>query len=453
MLDKDTMVALASPEGHGAIAMIRISGSKAFSIISNIFRPLKKVNIKSKLTLGFIFDKEEKIDQVLMTYFKSPSSYTGEDLVEISCHGSPYIYRRILHLFIKTGIRMANPGEFTLRAFLNGKMDLSQAEAVVDLIASESQVDHKLAITQFRGETYKKINFLRKKLIDLASIIELNIDFSEENEEILNHSKFVPLLIQIKEQIQHLLNSFHLINSIKEGIQIVIIGGPNVGKSTLLNTLVKYDRAIVSEIPGTTRDFIEETIYLYGIRLKLIDTAGIRPSKDRIESIGIKLTYEKISNSQVVLYLFDVMYYNITKIIKEFSLIEKKFTINNIIIIANKCDISNKYIFLKEYSGILYNISAKNKEGIDKLLAVISKFLDKSYLQSNIVLSNIRHYEALQETLYTVNAIYYGIEQGSTADFIAADIRKALYYLGKISGEITTDELLTNIFSKFCIGK
>lgn len=447
------MVALASPEGHGAIAMIRISGSEAFSILSNIFRPLKKVNIKPKITLGFLLDKEEKIDQVLVTYFKSPNSYTGEDLVEVSCHGSPYIYRRILHLFIRTGIRMAYPGEFTLRAFLNGKMDLAQAEAVADLIASESQVDHKLAITQFRGETFKKIYFLRKKMIDLASIIEINIDFSEEDEEIPDYSKFVPLLIQIKEQIQYLLNSFHLISSIKEGIQVVIIGGTNVGKSTLLNTLVKYDRAIVSEIPGTTRDFIEETIYLYGVKLRLIDTAGIRPSKDKIESIGIKLTYDKISNSQVVLYIFDAMFYNITKIIKEFSNIEKKFTINNIIIIANKCDLSKKFFFLKEFSSIFYNISAKNKEGIDKLFEVISNYLDKKYLQSNIVISNIRHYEALQKTLYTVNAIYYGIEQGSTADFISADIRKALYYLGKISGEITTDELLGNIFSKFCIGK
>jgi len=453
MLDKDTMVALATSDGYGAIAVIRISGPEAFSTLSNIFRPLKKVNIKNKITLGYILEKEESIDQVLVTYFKAPKSYTGEDLVEVSCHGSPYIYRRILHLFIKTGIRMAYPGEFTMRAFLNGKLDLSQAEAVSDLIASESQVDHKLAINQFRGETYKKIQLLRREFIDFASIIEINIDFSDEDVEVPNYSKLSTFLLQAKENIQHLLDSFHLGNAIKEGIQVVIIGGPNAGKSTLLNTLVKYDRAIVSDIPGTTRDFIEETIYIHGVKFRIIDTAGIRPTKNKIESIGIKLTYEKISNAQVILYIFDAMYYNRTKILKELYYIDKKFTTNNIILIANKYDDSSKKLFLKEFSVKFYNISAKNKEGLNELLEVIYRLLDKSYLHSNTVLSNVRHYECLQKTLSIVYAIYNGITQGSTADFIAADIRKALYFLGKISGEITNDEVLVNIFSKFCVGK
>lgn len=450
MLYKDTMVALSTTEGHSAIAVIRISGSEAFSTISNIFRPLRKVNIKNKIILGFILDKKEKIDQVLVTYFKAPNSFTGEDIVEVSCHGSPYIYRRILHLFIKTGIRMASPGEFTMRAFLNGKMDLSQAEAVSDLIASESQIDHQLAITQFRGETYKKIQFLRKKFIDFASIIEVNIDFSEEKEDVVNYSKLATFLLQVKEHIKHLLNSFNVGSFIKEGVQVVIIGGPNVGKSTLLNTLVKYDRVIVSDIPGTTRDFIEEAIHLHGIKFILIDTAGIHPTKDKIESIGIKLTFDKISNAQVVLYVFDAMFYNITKMLKELSNINKT---NNIIIICNKYDVSSKKLSLKEFSGIFYNISAKNKKGIDELIGAIYNLLDKKYLQNNTVISNIRHYEALQGALSTVNSIYNGIEQGLTADFIASDIRKVLYFLGKISGEITTDELLINIFSKFCIGK
>lgn len=451
--DKDTIVALATSDGHGAIAVIRISGLEAFSTISKIFKPLKKVNIKDKITLGYIFEKEERIDQVLITYFKAPNSYTGEDIVEVSSHGSPYIYRRILHLFIKSGIRMALPGEFTMRAFLNGKIDLTQAEAVSDLIYSESQVDHQLAITQFRGETYKKIQLLRKEFIDFASIIEISIDFSEDYVEIPNYSNLSTLLVQMKENIQHLLSFFHIGNFMKEGIQVVIIGGPNVGKSTLLNTLVKYDRAIVSEIPGTTRDFIEETIYLHGVKFKLIDTAGIRNTKDKIESLGIKLTYNKISNAQVILYIFDSMSYNITKIIKELFFIYKKFKINNAIIIANKYDLSKKKLFLKEFLDKFFNISAKNKEGIDELLEIIYKLLYKKYLQSNTVLSNIRHFEALQRTLSTVEDISHGIEKGSTADLIASDIRKALYFLGKISGEITSEELLLNIFSKFCIGK
>lgn len=451
MLNKDTIVALASPEGHGAIAVIRLSGAEAFLAISNIFKPIKKKN-KDKILLGFILDKEENLDQVLVSYFKSPNSYTGEDLVEISSHGSPYIYRRILHLFIKTGVRMAFPGEFTIRAFLNGKMDLAQAEAVSDLISSESQIDHKLAISQFKGETYKKIKLLRKEFIDFASIIEISIDFSTENLELPNYSQLSIFLLQAKEQIKNLLKSFHLVNSIKEGIQITIIGGPNVGKSTLLNTIVKYDRAIVSDIPGTTRDFIEETIYLYGIKFKIIDTAGIRPSKDEVESIGIKLTYEKISNAKVTLYILDAVNYNRTKFLKELYKIYKKYT-NKIIIIANKYDVSFKKLFLKNLSTKFYNISAKKKEGINELKNSIYNFLDKKLLQCKVLLSNVRHYESLQRALFTVYTICHDIEQGFPSDIIATDIRKALYFLGKISGEITSDELLVNIFSKFCIGK
>lgn len=452
MLDKDTIVALATSDGHGAIAVIRISGSEAFLTLSKIFRPLKKGNIKEKITLGYILDKEERIDQVLATSFKAPKSYTGENLVEVSCHGSPYIYRRILHLFIKIGARMANPGEFTMRAFLNGKMDLAQAEAVSDLIFSESQVDHQLSLLQFEGETYKKIKLLRRKFIDFASAIEIIIDFSEENVEKPNYSKLSTFLLQAKEHIKHLLESFHLGNALKEGIQVVIIGGTNVGKSTLLNTLIKYNRAIVSDIPGTTRDFIEETIYFNGIRFRLIDTAGIRHTKENIETIGIQLTYEKVRNAQMILYLFDAIHYNTTKILKELSNIEKKFSIKNIIIIANKYDISSKKLFLNDFSGTFYNVSAKNKEGIDELLESIYNILDKRYFKTTI-LSNIRHYEVLKRILATVDALYYNLEQGITDDLIASDIRKALYYLGKISGEITTNDLLENIFSKFCIGK
>jgi tRNA modification GTPase len=268
-----------------------------------------------------------------------------------------------------------------------------------------------------------------------------------------NYSKLSTFLLVAKENIKHLLNSFHLGNAMKEGIQGVIVGGPNVGKSTLLNRLVKYDRAIVSDNPGTTRDFIEEIINLHGVLFRIIDTAGLRPTKDKIESIGIKLTYNKISNAQIILYLFDAMSFNRTKILKELSNINKKFTQYNIIVISNKYDLSSKKLFLKEFSGKFYNISAKNKEGIDELLEEIYNFLDKKYLQSNTGISNIRHFEYLQKTLFTVYSIYNSIAQGTTADFIASDIRKSLYFLGKISGDITSDELLENIFSKFCIGK
>lgn len=452
MLNKDTIIALASPEGHGAIALIRLSGTKAFLALSNIFRPFKKINLKDKILLGSILDNEEKIDQVLVYYFKAPKSYTGEDIIEISCHGSPYIYRRILHIFLKTGIRMALPGEFTMRAFLNGKMNLSQAEAVSDLISSESQIDNKLAIYQFNGETYKKIKLLRRKFIDFASIIEISIDFSNENLNIPNYSQLSTFILQTKEQIKDLLKSFHLVNSIKEGIQVSIIGGPNVGKSTLLNTIVKYDRAIVSDIPGTTRDFIEETIYLHGIRFKIIDTAGIRPTKEKIESIGIKMTYEKISNAKVILYILDALDYNRTKILKELYKIYKKYT-NKIIIIANKYDISFKKIFLKEFLGRFYNISAKKKENVDDIIIILYNLLENKVLQIKTLFSSVRHYDCIQKTLCTIYTIYYNIEQGFTYDIIANDIRKALYFFGKISGEITSDELLVNIFSKFCIGK
>lgn len=454
MLEKDTIVALASSDGHAAIAVIRISGLEAFSTLSNIFRPLKKVNIKDKITLGYILDKEDRIDKVLVTCFKAPNSYTGENIVEVSCHGSPYIYRRLLHLFIKSGLRMAAPGEFTMRAFLNGKMNLYQAEAVSDLISCEYQIEHKLAINLFRGETNKKIQLLRKSFIDFASLIEISIDFSEENVDGPNYSKLSTFLLEAKENIQHLLNSFHLGNAMKEGLKVAIVGGPNVGKSTFMNSIVKYDRAIVSDIPGTTRDFIEEIINLHGVLFKIIDTAGLRPTKNKIESIGIKRTFYKISNAQIILYLFDAMYFNRTKILKELSFVHKKFTTYNIIVISNKYDISSKkLIFKKEFSGKYYNISAKNKEGIDKVLEAIFSLLDKKLLQSNTVISNVRHFEALQRTLSTVNTIYNSIVQGTTADFIAADIRKALYFLGKISGEITSDDILKNIFSKYCIGK
>ncbi len=453
MFEKNTIAALATPDGVGSIAVIRISGVEAFSTLSNIFKPLKKVNIKEKIILGSILDKEEKIDQVLVTFFKAPKSYTGENLVEISCHGSPYIYRRLLHILIKTGIRMANKGEFTLRAFLNGKMSLSQAEAVSDLIVSESQADHKLSLTQFEGEINKRLKFLRRKFIDFASILEISIDFSEENVERPNYSNLSTFLLQAKDHIQHLVNSFYLGNAIKEGLQVVIIGGPNAGKSTLLNTFLKYDRAIVTDIPGTTRDFIEEIIYLNEIRFRLIDTAGIRNTKENIEKIGIQLTYDKVSKAQLILYLFDALQYNTTKILKEFYNIEKKSSRKKIIIIANKYDVSSKKLFLNDFSGKLLNISAKNKEGIDELLETIYNILSNRYLETNTIISNVRHYEILKKTLFTVDSIYNGIEQGATSDLIADDIRKALYYLGKISGEITTNDLLDNIFSKFCIGK
>ena len=446
---KDTICALATGSGMGAIAIIRTSGIKAFAICNKVFSK-NITDVKShSIHFGTLKKGEEIIDEVLIGVFKNPNSFTGEDVFEISCHGSVFIQQQILQLLTENGARIANPGEFTLRAFSNGKMDLSQAEAVADLIASESKKSHQIAITQMRGGFSNDLKILREQLINFASLIELELDFSEEDVEFANREQFNQLLLLIKEKLTKLIDSFQLGNVIKNGISVTILGAPNVGKSTLLNVLVNEDRAIVSEIAGTTRDTIEDVINIEGIQFRFIDTAGLRDTKDTIEKIGIKKALEKAEKAEVVIYLLDATT-NIEAQEKEIVKIKKLQ--NKLIVVVNKTDLNpNIYETLKEKNYLF--ISAKNKDGIEDLKKTIIKSIDTNLSSDETVISNSRHQEELSNTLKEIIAVMGGLNNGISGDLLAINIRQALYHLGLITGEVTTDDLLGNIFSKFCIGK
>ena len=446
---KDTICALATGSGMGAIAIIRTSGIKAFAICNKVFSK-NITDVKShSIHFGTLKKEEEIIDEVLISVFKNPNSFTGEDVFEISCHGSVFIQQQILQLLTENGARIANPGEFTLRAFSNGKMDLSQAEAVADLIASESKKSHQIAITQMRGGFSNDLKILREQLINFASLIELELDFSEEDVEFANREQFNQLLLLIKEKLTKLIDSFRLGNVIKNGISVTILGAPNVGKSTLLNVLVNEDRAIVSEIAGTTRDTIEDVINIEGIQFRFIDTAGLRDTKDTIEKIGIKKALEKAEKAEVVIYLLDATT-NIEAQEKEIVKIKKLQ--NKLIVVVNKTDLNpNIYETLKEKNYLF--ISAKNKDGIEDLKKTIIKSIDTNLSSDETVISNSRHQEELSNTLKEIIAVMGGLNNGISGDLLAINIRQALYHLGLITGEVTTDDLLGNIFSKFCIGK
>ncbi|MCF8365728.1 MAG: tRNA uridine-5-carboxymethylaminomethyl(34) synthesis GTPase MnmE [Bacteroidales bacterium] len=458
----DTICALATAPGTGAIALIRLSGSDSFPIIDKIFKPAKKgFSVKNAKThtihFGTIDDDQGTLDEVLVYVFKQPNSYTGDDSIEISCHGSPFIQQKIIELLIQHGARMANAGEFTLRAFLNGKFDLSQAEAVADLIASNSKYAHDLALDQMRGGFSKKIKDLRTELVDFASLIELELDFSEENVEFADRNRIMLILSKLKSEISALLNSFSIGNVIKKGIPVAIIGKPNVGKSTLLNTILQEEKAIVSEIPGTTRDSIEDTIIIEGVAFRFIDTAGLRVSDDKVETMGIERTLEKIAQARIILFVFDVTNCNIDQV-KE-VLDEHRHLIEDpskrIILIGNKIDqlveIPKGFKDLVELETIF--VSAKRNENINLISDSLLKSVDIDKITDNTIVSNIRHYEALSNSLRSIEEIVLGFENDIPSDLIATDIRNALYHLGSITGEVTTDEILGNIFSKFCIGK
>lgn len=458
MSDQDTIVALATPEGKGAIAVIRISGSKSFSVLESVFepsRPGKKIGEQASHTLhlGHIFDKNTLLDQVLISLFRAPNSYTAEDIIEISCHGSPYITRSILQLLIKKGARMARPGEFTLRAFLNGKIDLSQAEAVADLIASEAQADHALAMRQLRGGISDQIRSLRSELVDFASLIELGLDFSEEDLEFADRSHLSNLLETIERHLKVLLDSFALGNAIKQGISVAIVGPPNAGKSTLLNALLKEERAIVSDIPGTTRDVIEDQVTIGGVRFRFIDTAGIRETQDKIEALGIEKTFERIHQAQVIFYLFDIADFEKETLLGELQKLYKNHPDKTIFVIANKSDLSRESFSLKGVPGEIFRVSAKKKEGIDRLTKALSTLVDHRALEDRALITHGRHYEALHEALRAIHNIKEALDEKRTGDLLSTDVRCALDYLGEISGEVSNEELLGNIFSKFCIGK
>lgn len=468
MLNQDTIVALATPSGAGAIAVIRLSGDKAFDIVDSCFKSIKTNKRLSNqkthtIHLGHIIDGQRTIDEVLVSVFKNPNSYTGEHVVEISCHGSNYIQQEIIQLFLRKGCRMATAGEFTLRAFLNGKLDLSQAEAVADLISSDNEASHQIAMQQMRGGFSSEIAKLREELLNFASLIELELDFAEEDVEFADRSQFKALIERIRFVLKRLIDSFAVGNVIKNGIPVAIVGEPNVGKSTLLNVLLNEERAIVSEIAGTTRDTIEDEISIGGIGFRFIDTAGIRETKDVVESIGIKKTFEKIDQAQVVVYLFDATDFknSSSKFQVEIEKIKNKYPLKPLLIIANKVDKlseedkSKLDATLSTVEGSHFiSLSAKHKIGIDALQEKLLSFVNTGALRNNdTIVTNSRHYDSLLKAFEEVEKVKDGLDSQLSGDLLAIDIRQALYYFGEITGEITNDDLLGNIFANFCIGK
>ena len=453
---------MATPAGAGAIAVLRLSGPEAISVASSLFTSVSGKNLSEQKShtvhLGHIKDGEKIIDEVLLTIFKNPNSYTGEDVVEISCHGSNYIQQEIIQLCLRKGCRMAEAGEFTLRAFLHGKMDLSQAEAVADLISSESAASHQLAMQQMRGGFSSEIKKLREELLNFASLIELELDFAEEDVEFANRDEFQNLITRITKVLKRLIDSFAIGNVLKNGIPVAIVGEPNVGKSTLLNALLNEERAIVSDIAGTTRDTIEDEISIGGIGFRFIDTAGIRETTDMIEGLGIKRTFEKIDAAQVVIYLFDAEKFQVSgsKFQFEIETIKNKYPLKNLVIVANKIDKLSKKELQNLRTSIedLHFLSAKKGFGVHELQEKLLEFVNTGALRSNeTIVTNSRHYDALLKSLEEIIKVQDGINSGLSGDLLAIDLRQALYYLGSITGQVSEDEILGNIFSKFCIGK
>ena len=463
MIQNDSIIALATPSGIGAISVIRISGEDAINIVSKKFNSISGKKLKNQKThtihLGHIIENNRIIDEVLVSVFKNPSSYTGENVVEISCHGSSYIQQEIIQLFLKNGCRMADNGEFTMRAFLNGKMDLSQAEAVADVIASNSSASHQLAIQQMRGGITNELKDLRTKLLDFAALIELELDFSGEDVEFADRTKFKELVVTISSVLKKLIDSFSFGNAMKNGIPVAIIGEPNVGKSTLLNSLFNEEKAIVSEIAGTTRDAIEDELIIEGVAFRFIDTAGIRQTNDIVESIGIKKTFEKAENAQLLIFLIDSNKFVGSKssFLEEIKIIKNRFPNKRLLLIANKID-SLPEKQRKEITTSVKEIlllSAKEKIGITTLLKELTSLVNKGALSNNeTIVTNSRHFEALNNALNAINSVQEGIDLKISTDLFSIDIRECLRHLGNITGEYDVDkDILGHIFSNFCIGK
>jgi tRNA modification GTPase len=450
----DTIVALATPNGIGAIGVIRLSGTKAIEITNELFssKDLQKQNSHT-IHVGLLKDEGIVLDEVVVSLYKNPKSYTGEDVVEISCHGSPFIQEQVINAIIKRGARLAKPGEFTQRAFLKGKFDLTQAEAVADLIASNTEASRNTAIHNIRGGFSTVLKELREQIIQFSSLIELELDFSEEDVEFADRTKFYELINQATFITNELLQSFQLGNVIKNGVSIAIVGKPNAGKSTLLNTLLNENRAIVSEIPGTTRDTIEEIININGILFRLIDTAGIRESKDVIEVIGVEKSMEKMQQADLVLYLFDAFEEGQAEV--EAALLMVQAQNKNFIAIGNKLDVLGDEKAQQKFNGdgVLF-ISAKSNQHIDLLKErLVDKVIQGNVNTENTIVTNARHYAALQEVAKSLLDIKNGLDNKISGDLLSLDIRTCLHYLGEITGEITNEDRLDYIFSKFCIGK
>jgi len=465
----DTIVALATPSGTGAIGVIRVSGKYALEKTDAIFKAYNKKSLQEQQShtvhLGKIINEKQIIDEALATVFKGKKSYTGEPTVELSCHGSNFILQKVIELLIKNGCRAAEAGEFTMRAFLNGKMDLSQAEAVSDLIASENKASHQLAMQQMRGGFAEEINKLRQELLDFASLIELELDFSEEDVEFANREQFQELVLKIQQQLSYLIDSFSVGNVLKKGIPVTIVGEPNVGKSTLLNALVNEEKAIVSDIEGTTRDSIEDEISIKGIGFRFIDTAGIRVTDDKIESLGIKKTYENIKQSQLILRLIDtpklfkndqIEDHSVKFIKKEIHQLANQFPDQPLLVVANKMDMltRNQHMEIDKLFPNALSIAASTQKGIEELKDQLIENINTGKLNNNeAIVTNSRHYSALENALEEINKVQEGLNAGISGDLLALDIREALYHFGLITGQVTNDELLGNIFSNFCIGK
>jgi tRNA modification GTPase len=487
-----TIVAISSAPGQGAIAVIRLSGPKAIEIADSVFRQKAQNKQADKSTLldvkswtlhyGQILDGEREIDDVVVGIFRAPRSYTGENLVEISCHGSEYIQKEILQLLVRKGAQVASPGEFTQRAYLNGKLDLSQAEAVADLIASSSRASHQLAMDQMRGGFSSEISALRLRLLELVSLIELELDFSEEDVEFADRSQLRNIINDISDKVESLVKSFQLGNVLKEGVPVAIVGETNVGKSTLLNALLKEEKAIVSDIAGTTRDVIEDTIHVEGLLFRFIDTAGLRHTEDTIETIGIERSYQQMDKARIVILVTDPTAHEEQSLSWAAKVSERIRDDQHLIVVVNKGDFvgeaaERKASLLSVFSGIRYPetgigsvaadmgvtggalpavivISAKKGSGLKELEEALVETVNLKPLEDHdVIVSNVRHYEALLNVEEAVSRVRGGLDTGISGDFLSQDIREILHYLGEITGEISTDEILGNIFANFCIGK
>jgi len=458
----DTICAISTAPGTGAIAVARISGKLTFEILEKIFRPSnKKTSLKKAAShtihRGTIVTDEGPLDDVLLSIFRSPNSYTGEDVAELSVHGSGYLQRKIMEVLLDHGLRMAGPGEFTLRAFLNGKLDLAQAESVADLISAHSKMSHELAFTQLRGGFSKKLRSLREQLINFVSLLELELDFSEEDVEFANRKGLIKLVKTLKREISDLAESFSFGNVIKSGIPVAIIGKPNAGKSTLLNAILNEEKAIVSEIPGTTRDAIEDTIVIGGYSFRFIDTAGLRAAENEIETIGIERTWQKISEASIVLYVFDATkesFEDVVNALEDFKDIARSPT-RHLILVGNKIDKVKRLPrgFTSFVNQETIFVSAKRHENIHQIAESLVSKVSATGISDGLVISNARHYEALKHSLSALIGVEKGLVHNIPADLLSSNIRTALYHLGEITGEITTDDILGNIFSRFCIGK
>ena len=457
MINQETIIALATPNGLGAISVIRISGLNAISVTEKLFKPKgnKKLSNQKSHTvhLGHLMKNGHELDEVLVTLFKGPHSYTGENTIEISCHGSTFIQQEIIDLFIENGIRVANPGEFTLRAFINGKMDLNQAEAVADLIASENEGSHKLAMEQMKNGFSNDLKKLRAELLHFSSMIELELDFSQEDVEFAERSEFKKLTVKIQTELEKLIDSFKSGNVLKNGISVAIAGKPNAGKSSLLNTLLNEDKAIVSDIPGTTRDSIEDSLVIDGINFRFTDTAGLRETEDIIESKGIEKTKEKINNARILIYLFDSNDTTFNEINSDMKSFKRKDL--SVLLVRNKVDLknTNQNLINQLEKFEIIEISANHIDSVSSLKKRLVNEINILNPYTDTVISNSRHYEALMKALKAIKEVNMGLKSDISGDLLSVDIRKSIEHLAEITGEITNDDVLGNIFANFCIGK